>query len=88
MPGLCFDPGFSPSIWNNTVYNNFMIEIQENLSVQDLLPDFPEFWEASGKKLLAVQKEFNFDNGSPVFTVKGKYTTRGWTDWTLSLIHI
>ena len=64
-----------------------MIEIQENLSVQDLLPDFPEFWEASGKKLLAVQKEFNFDNGAPVFTVKGKYTTRGWTDWTMGFLY-
>lgn len=29
-----------------------------------------------------ISKEYNESQGSPVFTVKGKYSTRGWTEWT------
>ena len=42
-----------------------------------------KFWELSGDKIKSVEKEFDFSKGSPVFTAKGKYMTRGWTEWTL-----
>jgi unsaturated chondroitin disaccharide hydrolase len=64
-----------------------MIDIQENLRAQDLKPLFPEFWQLSGNKIRAVQKQFNFSKGSPVYTVKGKYMTRGWTDWTMGFLY-
>ena len=64
-----------------------MIDIQENLTAQELKPLFPEFWKISGNKIRSVEKQFNFDKGSPVFTVKGKYTTRGWTDWTMGFLY-
>ena len=41
-----------------------------------------KFWELSGEKIRSIQKEYDNSKGSPVFTVKGKYTTRGWTEWT------
>jgi hypothetical protein len=39
-------------------------------------------WELSGKKIHLIEKAFDLSKGAPVFTVKGKYTTRGWTEWT------
>lgn len=40
------------------------------------------FWELSAKKILLIEKNYDVSKGSPVFTVQGKYTTRGWTEWT------
>lgn len=33
-------------------------------------------------KVRAIDKRWNAGEGSPVFTVEGKYTSRGWTEWT------
>ena len=52
-------------------------------------PDLPgfsdklkDFWEISGRKIRLSDKHYDDAIGSPVFTVEGKYTTRGWTEWT------
>ncbi|MDX9979350.1 MAG: glycosyl hydrolase [Lentisphaeria bacterium] len=47
-----------------------------------LRPALARFWEVSGQKLDAIRREYDETQGSPVFTVAGKYTTRGWTEWT------
>ncbi len=64
-----------------------MIAIQKKLTPQDLTPLFRDFWKFSGDKLQSVEHNFDFTKGSPVFTVKGKYTTRGWTDWTMGFLY-
>ena len=46
---------------------------------KDLLTNF---WEHSGEKVKRIEAEYDHVKGSPVFTVAGKYTTRGWTEWT------
>ena len=53
----------------------------------DLIPDdFSEklemFWKLSGEKIKLIDREYDPVKGSPVFTVEGKYSTRGWTEWT------
>jgi len=40
------------------------------------------FWELSGKKISLIDKNYDEAKGSPVYTVQGNYTTRGWTEWT------
>lgn len=40
------------------------------------------FWDLSGQKILMIEKSFDTGQGAPVFTEKGKYVTRGWTEWT------
>jgi unsaturated chondroitin disaccharide hydrolase len=40
------------------------------------------FWERSGEKVLRIAQRYDPAKGSPVFTVRGKYTQRGWTEWT------
>jgi hypothetical protein len=58
------------------------MEIDLQLSLQQLAPALDRFWNLSGEKILAIEKNFDAKHGAPVFTVNGKYTTRGWTEWT------
>ncbi|MEX2512186.1 MAG: glycosyl hydrolase [Cyclobacteriaceae bacterium] len=59
-----------------------MIKIDFDIQPQDLKKDLLRFWELSSEKIQAIEKEYPQNQGSPVFTVEGKYTTRGWTEWT------
>ncbi|MEX2566585.1 MAG: glycosyl hydrolase [Cyclobacteriaceae bacterium] len=59
-----------------------MIKIDFDIKPQDLKNDLIRFWELSSEKILAIEREYPQNQGSPVFTVEGKYTTRGWTEWT------
>ncbi len=59
-----------------------MIRIDFDLTPADLSGQLRQFWELSGEKIAAIEKEYELGKGTPVFTVDGKYTTRGWTEWT------
>jgi hypothetical protein len=39
-------------------------------------------FELSAAKLLSLQKSWKPQQGTPVFTRRGRYTARGWTEWT------
>ena len=56
--------------------------VNPHLSAKDLLPDLERFWAVSGEKVSNLHQNYDPSNGSPVFTVSGKYTARGWTEWT------
>ncbi|WP_372796431.1 glycosyl hydrolase [Pontiella sp.] len=58
------------------------MQINQNLTPADLLPDLERFWAVSGQKINSLNENYDSAKGSPVFTVKGEYTTRGWTEWT------
>lgn len=58
------------------------MQINPHLTPPDLREKIQRFWRLSGQKILAIHKEYDARQGSPVFTVRGKYTTRGWTEWT------
>ncbi len=58
------------------------MNIQNDLTVKDLERPLQQFWELSGRKIHLIRKEYDTSKGSPVFTEAGKYTTRGWTEWT------
>jgi unsaturated chondroitin disaccharide hydrolase len=59
-----------------------MIQIDDSLTLQDLRSALERFWALSGQKIRLIEKEYDLSQGSPVFTAGGKYTTRGWTEWT------
>ncbi len=59
-----------------------MININSTIKPIDLLPKLERFWELSGNKVNLIKREYDHSAGSPVFTREGKYTTRGWTEWT------
>ena len=49
---------------------------------EDLKQKLDRFWQLSGEKITLIEKEYDQNQGAPVFTIKGKYSTRGWTEWT------
>lgn len=59
-----------------------MIEINYDLTPSSLAGKLSRFWELSGQKIIDLEKNYDIKKGSPVFTAAGKYTTRGWTEWT------
>ncbi|MGV3504090.1 MAG: glycosyl hydrolase [Adhaeribacter sp.] len=59
-----------------------MIQIKKDLQAADLQPALDRFWLLSGEKIRQIRQHYDPAQGSPVFTVKGRYTTRGWTEWT------
>jgi hypothetical protein len=58
------------------------VKIDFKLTPQNLVRQIERVFELSGQKILAIEKSWKPDQGTPVFTVKGKYTSRGWTEWT------
>ncbi|HEX4794990.1 MAG TPA: hypothetical protein VH370_14410 [Humisphaera sp.] len=40
------------------------------------------FFELASQKITALDRAWDPARGTPVFTVEGQYTTRGWTEWT------
>lgn len=59
-----------------------MINIDHLLKPEDLKKNLELFWELSGEKIKQIDKTYDSRKGSPVITVDGKYTSRGWTEWT------
>lgn len=58
------------------------MQIDNSLTPSDLSAKLDQFWALSGQKIRLIEKEYDVTKGSPVFTVAGKYSTRGWTEWT------
>lgn len=58
------------------------MNINEKLTIEQLLPKVRLLWELSAHKIRRIEQEYDPALGAPVFTRAGKYTTRGWTEWT------
>ena len=59
-----------------------MIRIDRTRTPTDLLPKITRLFELSAEKIKALDDSWMPAGGAPVFTVNGRYTTRGWTEWT------
>lgn len=59
-----------------------MIQISHDLKYSDFVPLVQRLFEVSAAKITRLHNRWNPDLGTPVFTVKGEYTSRGWTEWT------
>ena len=58
------------------------MKIDFDLQPGQLSGKLERFWSLSGEKIRLIDRAFDPDRGAPVFTVEGKYTSRGWTEWT------
>lgn len=56
--------------------------IPKTIKPADLAPALDNVFDLAGQKILRLDKAWQPEKGSPVFTVRGRYTTRGWTEWT------
>jgi unsaturated chondroitin disaccharide hydrolase len=59
-----------------------LIRIDRTRTPRDLLPKIERLFGLSGRKILAIEDTWRPQDGAPVFTVKGRYQARGWTEWT------
>lgn len=58
------------------------MKINYDIDADQLAEALKRFWSLSADKILMIENEYDKSQGSPVFTVDGKYSTRGWTEWT------
>lgn len=58
------------------------IRIDFKLTPGRLVPGIEQLFELSAARILGIEKTWQPAQGTPVFTVKGRYTSRGWTEWT------
>jgi hypothetical protein len=59
-----------------------MIRINNELTAEDFAGMLHQFWQLSAEKINRIKQDYDLSKGAPVYTVQGKYTTRGWTEWT------
>ncbi|MFC1715704.1 glycosyl hydrolase [Candidatus Poribacteria bacterium] len=64
-----------------------MIKIDANLSPGDLTDAVDTLFSLAGQKTASLRESWKPEDGTPVFTVKGRYTSRGWTEWTQGFLY-
>jgi len=58
------------------------MKVDSKLTAAQLAKPIERFVNLAGRKSTALDKSWDPAKGSPVFTRRGKYTSRGWTEWT------
>lgn len=59
-----------------------MLHINDQLQPHHLSAKLKAFFNLSGEKINLIEQNYDVSKGAPVFTVKGRYSSRGWTEWT------
>ncbi len=59
-----------------------MIRIDRTRTPADLLQKIDQLFAFSAGKIHSLEGSWRRSDGAPVFTVEGRYTARGWTEWT------
>jgi hypothetical protein len=59
-----------------------MIRIDRRREPRDLVPKINRLFAASEAKIRSIEDTWRPEAGAPVFTVRGRYQARGWTEWT------
>jgi unsaturated chondroitin disaccharide hydrolase len=59
-----------------------MILPTKTVQPADLNRKLSRLWELSSDKIAAIEEDWQPGIGAPVFTVNGRYTSKGWTEWT------
>ena len=63
-----------------------MIRLDRSRTPRDLLPAIDRMFELSAAKIRSLDRTWS-SSGAPVFTVDGRYTARGWTEWTEGFVY-
>ena len=59
-----------------------MIHIDTKVTTRSLAGPIDRLFELSARKIALIEKSWDSSAGTPVFTAAGRYTSRGWTEWT------
>jgi len=58
------------------------MKIDPSLTPTKLRKKAARLFDLAGQKIRTVDASWDPAKGTPVFTAKGRYTSRGWTEWT------
>jgi hypothetical protein len=58
------------------------MQIDRQIRAEDLASAARNVFEVAQPKIRSIHEQTTATSGAPVFTVAGKYTSRGWTEWT------
>lgn len=58
------------------------MKVDTNLQPADFRRATTKLFELAASKVQVLDRTWDVARGAPVFTVQGRYTTRGWTEWT------
>jgi hypothetical protein len=58
------------------------LRTDHHFTARKLLPKLERLFDISAQKILSLERTWEPSKGTPVVTVKGKYTSRAWTEWT------
>ena len=58
------------------------MQIDNQITPAHLKNNTKRVFELAARKTRAIDRTWDSSKGTPVFTVDGKYATRGWTEWT------
>src|SRR4051812_19831988 len=58
------------------------MQIDSAIAVSALSRPADRLVDLAVRKVRMIERAWDPAKGTPVFTVEGKYTTRGWTEWT------
>ncbi|HEX2037024.1 MAG TPA: glycosyl hydrolase [Chloroflexota bacterium] len=58
------------------------MNVNETITAATLRPKVERLFALSARKIRSIEATWDAARGTPVFTVQGVYTSRGWTEWT------
>ncbi len=56
--------------------------INNEITIESIQGAVEDVFQYSAKKIKSIENRWDPKKGTPVYTVDGNYTTRGWTEWT------
>lgn len=59
-----------------------MISVDHHITAATLADSISQMWQISADKIDLLDQQWDPLDGSPVFTVAGRYVSQGWTEWT------
>jgi hypothetical protein len=58
------------------------MNIDNSINPADLTKPLSRLFDLAQQKVRSLEKSWDPSKGTPVFTIEGKYASRGWTEWT------
>jgi unsaturated chondroitin disaccharide hydrolase len=58
------------------------MRLDRTRTAKDLIPHIDRMFDLSARKIRSLESTWPASGGAPVFTVDGRYQSRGWTEWT------
>src|SRR3954466_9537704 len=58
------------------------MKIDNSITPKDLTRSLETLFSLAAQKIDDLDHSWDASRGTPVFTVQGKYTSKGWTEWT------